>query len=784
MSTINLLKANLRKGKATTASLLLLIAAAALLLNVGLTIIAAMGSFYDHKVEELNDPHVIMVMKREDYKPENGDFFKSYSGVKTAETEPVVVMSSVSFRYGGSDMNSALAVLNADASRQLAPLKLVNKLDTVPDGEAAYLPYSFSKSGDYSLGDTVTITYQDASYSYRIAGFFETTMLGTNNMGVMKLFLADAAYQELSGKTGESASGILMSAALEDMKHSGAILEDYHQAFPLSSDGVNAPFHYMADIEVMKQVSGLPTNMVAMILVAFAAVIVLVSLIVIRFRVTSMIEDGIANIGVLKALGYTSRQIAAAYIWQFALVSLLAGIAGVALSYAFFPMFGGIIASLTGLLWVQGFDVVLNLASILFVLVSVAAVALLSSRRIRKLHPVAALRGGLTTHSFKKNYFPFDKARGGLQLLHACKSMMMNNRQNAMITVIMICVTFASIFSIVLYDNIAREKTAFIHLVGAETSNVAVQANAEANSGKLRASIEQMEGVRKTVILDPVWMKVDVDGQSIYTSISDDFSKLNNQTVYEGRFPKHDNEIAISWAVAKLLGKGIGDTVSVEAGGASNSYLVTGLSQSISNMGQAVYLTLPGIQHLIPDYEGVFIQVYLDGVTNEAFINDVKVQYGHMTDDIVDIDSTVESQSSIYSSAVFAVMAIVLIITIMVVVLILYMVIKSTLLKRKRDFGILKATGYTTLQLMNQLALGYIPIMLAGVTIGGVLGSLYTNSVLTLLLSGAGIHNVQFTIKLPYIAALCIGLVTLAYAVSMTAAYRMRKITAHGLITE
>lgn len=782
MSTVNLARANLRKGKGTTVSLILLIAAAALLLNVGMTIISTMVSFYEHKVEELSDPHVIMVIKSEDYSPENGEFLKSYSGVKTAEMEPIVVMTSASFRYGSSDMNMALALMNADASRQLAPLKLVEQLDTIPDSEAAYLPYSFHKSGDYRLGDIVAITYQNIPYSYRIAGFFETTMLGTSNMGVMKLFLADAAYKQLSGRLGESASGMLMSATLNDMKHSGAILEDYHKVFPLSGEGVNAPFHYMADIEIMKQVSGLTINMVAMILVAFAAVIVLVSLIVIRFRVTNLIEDGIVNIGVLKAIGYTSRQIVTAYVWQFALISLLASIAGVALSYAFFPMFGSIIASLTGLLWAQGLNVVLNLASIVFVVVSVMAVALLSSRRIRKLHPVIALRGGITTHSFKKNYFPFEKARGGLQLLHACKSIMMNNKQNVMITVIMICVTFASIFSIVLYDNITRDKTAFVHLVGAETSNVAVQSNAEANSGKLRAGIERMEGVSKTVILDSISTKV--DGQSIYTSISDDFSKLDNQTVYEGRFPKYDNEIAISWAVAKLLDKTIGDTVSVEAGGASYSYLITGLSQSISNMGQAVYLTMPGIQHLIPDYVGLFIQVYLEGVTNAQFINGVKGQYGNMTADIVDIDATIDSQSSIYSSAVSAVMAIVMVITIMVVVLILYMVIKTTLLKRKRDFGILKATGYTTLQLMNQLTLGYVPIVLAGVLIGGLLGSLYTNSMLTLLLSGAGIHNVQFTIKLSLIAVLCISMVVLAYAVSMTAAYRMKNITPHGLITE
>jgi putative ABC transport system permease protein len=85
---------------------------------------------------------------------------------------------------------------------------------------------------------------------------------------------------------------------------------------------------------------------------------------------------------------------------------------------------------------------------------------------------------------------------------------------------------------------------------------------------------------------------------------------------------------------------------------------------------------------------------------------------------------------------------------------------------------------------MNQLTFSHIPVMLAGVTIGGVLGALCTNSILTVLLSGAGIHNVQFTIKLPMITMLCAALIVLAYAVSMTAAYRMKHITPHGLITE
>ena len=37
------------------------------------------------------------------------------------------------------------------------------------------------------------------------------------------------------------------------------------------------------------------------------------------------------------------------------------------------------------------------------------------------------------THSFKKNTFPLEKAKGGLHFVLACKTMIMNRKQNIMI---------------------------------------------------------------------------------------------------------------------------------------------------------------------------------------------------------------------------------------------------------------------------------------------------------------------------------------------------------------
>jgi putative ABC transport system permease protein len=178
------------------------------------------------------------------------------------------------------------------------------------------------------------------------------------------------------------------------------------------------------------------------------------------------------------------------------------------------------------------------------------------------------------------------------------------------------------------------------------------------------------------------------------------------------------------------------------------------------------------------------INVYLKGTDNASFIENIKTQYGDLAVEYSDVDETINSQSSVYISAVFAVMVLVLAITVLVVVLILYLVIKTMILKRKREFGIFKATGYTTFQLMTQIMFSFVPIVIIGVTIGGVLGSLYTNSMLTLLLSGAGIHNVQFIIEVPLIIGLCIGLVVLSYLVSMIVSRRIKGISAYELITE
>jgi putative ABC transport system permease protein len=778
---MNLAMANIRKNKSATASLFIFILIASLLLNIGLMVITQINTFFDNKNEQLKDSHVTFVMDRESYHPTYGEFLVNYPGVKDTEIEDIISMDIANFKFGNGELTSGAIIFNADANRHIGKLKLIEKLNTSSNNEI-FVPYSFKTNGGYGLGDDITLTYRDKDYVYRISGFFETTMMGTNNIGIMKLMLPETSYQKLGNELDNQSKATVLSAIMKDKAQSSKLNNDFIKEVQKSQEDEPTPYTIGLDIELVKNVSTLTINFIATILVAFAAIIVLVSLIVIRFRVSISIEDGMANIGVLKAIGYTSWQILSSIILQFILIVLCGSVVGIALSYVLMPFFGGIISSLSGLIWVQRFDIIINLVSIILVVVCVVIVTLLSAFRVRTILPVAALRGGIQTHSYRKNHFPLEKARGGLQFLLAMKSMLANAKQNMMILFIIVAITFATVFSAVLYYNIASDKTEFVKIFGAEPANVLVTVKPNADTSKFLSEIKQMDHVRKVNILDLIETKI--DDQTVYTNITNRFNQLENNIVYEGRQPEHENEISLSWVVSNRINKGIGDTVEVEYGNETSSYLITGLSQSIGNLGQVASLTMEGIQQLDSDYKGTSLNVYLDGISNKDFIKMVQGQYGSSITEMLDIDENIESQTGMYTTAVFAVMVMVLTITVLVVVMLLYLVIKTMIIKRNKEFGVMKAIGYSTIQLMNQISISFLPVIITGVVMGGVLGFYFTNPMLSVLLSSAGVKRLDFIIHVPIIFIPCAGILILAYIVSMFVSRRIKKISAYGLITE
>ncbi|WP_334073233.1 MULTISPECIES: ABC transporter permease [Paenibacillus] len=782
MNALNLSAAHLKKSKSAAVFLFILLMMAGILLNLGLTTVSDMDTFYADKVRELHDPHVGIAMDSASCKPAYRDFLASYPGVRELETEQVILLSASTIPFYKNDSGFGIhtMVLDADAARNIAPVKLIEAAPA-DTGGGIYIPYTLKVRGGYELGDSFPITYRDKQYSYRVAGFFESTLMGTPKLDMMKFYLPQASFRQLSNDLGPAVQGTLMSAILTDSKRSGTLLMDYYKAFPRSNETV-IPGFWAANTQMAEDGGAFVVYFVSMMLVAFAAVLMLVSLLVIKFRIADRIEEGMIHMGVLKAMGYTNLQIVLSFFVPYVLHAFAASIAGVAVSCAVMSAYGKAVSALAGLVWNGSAHAGSALACVGSVTLPVFAVAFLSAVRICGIHPVDALRGGIKSHNFKRNYVPLDRTKGSLHGLLACKTMLASGRQNLLLGCIIAAVTFASVFSVVLYYNMAWDKAALFQMLGSETPDVGIQVQSGQDSLQLLTAIRRMDGVGKANLTASI--PTVVHGQIVSTEISDEFETRDNQTVYEGRYPLYDNEIAISGRLAGLLGKTIGDSVRVEAGNGAYLFLITGLNQSFSAEGKGASLTLSGLNHLIPGHTGMSINVYLQGMGKSVFTQEVKAGYGDLIRSVTDVNASKESGTQVYGSALWAVMTVILSISMLVVVLVLYLVIRTSILKRRREMGILKVAGYTSFQLMTQVTLSIIPVTAAGVMAGGALGALYTNAILEFLLADAGISKVRFIVPMPPVVALCTAIIAFSYVVSLFVARRIKEVSPYVLITE
>jgi len=293
------------------------------------------------------------------------------------------------------------------------------------------------------------------------------------------------------------------------------------------------------------------------------------------------------------------------------------------------------------------------------------------------------------------------------------------------------------------------------------------------------------EDVRKVFGYSIIGAQVLIDETQVMVSVVEDPLLMEGRKLIRGRYPVHENEIALGTNTYIITGKSIGDTVTVKMYENEKDYIVTGFVQFMNHGGFNGVMTEAAIRHLQPDYVLEEFNVYLnEGTDIEAFIETVWEAEGDVVVNVVNFHNMIEANLAVMGGIFGAVAVGIMAVTAFVIVLTLYMVIKATILRRRQELGIQKAVGFTTLQLMNQIALNLTPVIVIGVVIGAFGGYFGFNPMMVAFTSGMGVAQLNLPVMLDQVLVVCISLVALAYIVSMLIAYRIRKISAYSLVTE
>ncbi len=773
-----IVRANLRRSKAQTAAILVLLLAASAMLNLWLILAMDYKSNFDRCHDRLNAGHVTLVVNGE--ANELRDYVREMIEEDEDTTEYYMddALSMVgSFPYNEGEVNTEFVILEKEAALK----RPIGKLEIVEEGaytRGVYLPMIYGVGGGYSVGDRIHMTIGSSEVSYTVCGFLNSAMAGSHNCSMSALLLTEDLYQELEEK-GYAPGALLASVRIRDRAQS----EDYEAALKNAVSSRYPDIRMLSNSYTLVSSSRYISQMIcAGIVSAMAFLVLLIALVVISSNVIHYIQENMKNLGALKAIGYKSGQIVLALLMQFVGITLITAFAGIGLSYVLFPAVNDMMISQTGIPYEVRF---LILPFVITAVTAGGVVALavwLAARRIKKIEPITALRQGVQTHNFRRNHVPLAATRAPLSLALALKTSLSGIKQNITVCITMLVLSLVVVFSGVMAENMIVDMEPFIQLIVGETADSCISVRIGAEDDILRWMREQ-ECVEKVYLYHSGEVR-HKGGIALMATMSDDFSDVNNQNVcIEGRFPKYENETAIAVKYAKEKGLKVGDEITLTAEGKEAEYIISGFTQTSNNLGKDCLLTRAGYEQMGEFQNADYYINLTEGTDIDAFNERVSSRFGEHINTSVNVLAVVEGSSAVYVSLMTLIVAAILVLSGIVVAFVLYLLVRTMLTSRKRDYGVLKALGFTTGQLILQTALCFMPAVMISTLIGIMVSAVVINPLTALFLKGIGIVKCTFAVPAGFITAAGLGLILFTFGIACLLSLGIKKITPRALLT-
>lgn len=775
-------KNNMKKRKGDAIVLLFLMALAALLLYVSISVLTGTEKVIHEAYEAMHTPDWFY-MTNIDCEERLTALVADLEEVEEFETGDGLYVMGAKYRKDLETEADEYAFLlgTMEEERTIGKIPVVEN----PSYDDILLPYYLKYSEGYEVGDFIWLQLYEKEYRFCVAGFVNDPLFANPlNISVYSCYITDACMKDilkeepvLAGCRQRQYRARLVenSDLWEFEKEVSMILT---KEIPELADGMNLGLNWTA----MSHGVSIMSNIGMGIILLFSILLLVVAVIIIRFSVQNFVELNLKNIGILKASGYTSRQLRAALLLEMAALAFFGSILGLLAGFFCGRFIGSLEGMMLGLNWKFTFAPKAAGISLLAVSGAVSLTALLSGRVYRKVTVLDALRGGVHTHNFKKNYFPLHVCRLPQSLALAGKNILGEKRKNLSVLCIVALQTLVTIIGFGLYQNFAVSPEKLMKMSGTEVGDVYVTGE---NLDEAGSRIEGWEETEKVIYYNncPVQL-YSGDAQigltcDIYRTPQD----INNEWLVEGRLPVYDNEIVLTAIVAEQLSVGVGDVIYVEGGGERKDYIISGVDQKFNNAGIKAMMTWEGAERLNGETAAVVLNLYLkEGVSFSDIQEKLSEEFPDL--DVSEGAKMIEVSMATIRSAMQLICLIFVAITVVVVIMVELLLVKSKITKERKNYGINKALGYTTAQLIGHTLLVNMPVIFAGSVLGIVLGRGMINPLTAAFLSGFGIKECEMTIASVWFLVTVFGIVAVAAISCFISAARIRRIEPVKMLSE
>ncbi len=828
---IRLARANIRRHKKETVLLGVLIMLCMMLLSGALSAERNIQAMYPDLMARTASPENALTLDTKDFDRRSLRLLEEEPGVQSIKTYSYLYSYDMRILNAQGKEELFLVSFFTEENERLAenytPDRTLAETSVPASAHPVLMPRHLQKKYHLQEGGTFSIVRGSKKYTFTVAGFYEC-----GNQEFARLIVTDTDYAVL-----KTVCNRLTDIGFSVTEGTDARAVREHWIAKCNDTGFRADTVTFMSLADYRSNFNTETAYVIKIIEIMAVIILIAVAVMIGFRIISDIQEQIVSIGVLEALGYRSREIALSYAAEYFLIALAGCVLGCAGGIGLNVALIRIAENMKGYPASHSVSAAAVAAVFFGLLLLISGLAYRKARAVRKYPPVLAFRKGIGNHHFGKSHFPLEKTRSSVHLRLALKGFADRARQNIGLTFVMSITTFAVVLSFILYSFLGKGVNVITSLAGHEMNALEITVMTGIDCDAFKAELEAMPEIRKalpTCDMGKYTLTAPELNTEFQADVFRDYAQTENIHPIEGRFPQHDNELMISKQSSARYQLKTGDTVRLKYDSIVQDYLVTGVVTALVN-AENVYLTEDGIRRINPTYVPTTFLVYpAEGVDEntlravldrrfgksaqnlgsgeeeitgsyeeriraraEQVMAAVMEQNGaaHVEYAIVSGDTVIAGNSDsikikaffnmselVYSamaslcSAVNITTKLFMAMSAAVVMMILSILMASEIRRQRRELGIMKGLGYTSKELMLQLAFRIMPAALLAVVIGTVLSVGATK----LLVSAVGV----VPIHLPQIIVLDLLILAFCFGCAWLGAGRIKKISVCELMTE
>ena len=782
-----LTKSNLRKNRGTSVGLFLLMVIATCLIGVSLLIFLDCYPSVSKEAVRLKggDGYISITGNLEGFTDEKIDELIN-DDTDSHYTYRNLKLTNHPVKFGNGEVVISIDISDDSAFTRPMNTFEVIKEDTSINANYIYLPYQFNTSGGFETGDTFELTDSGKTYSYKVRGFLNVVYGGCNNTALFAVVVDNGSYKKIWDDTHAEYENINVIYDLKDGVKNGKFrINAFNDMLKVNPGAVIEGY----DIDgVISNRTFIGLIIAVSFLVATSLIIAAVAMMLAN-SISNYIRENMKTLGALKAIGYTGKDVKFSLVIWFLIIAAIASVIGIVVAYLVMPLFASIIIGQMGVPYSVTFNLFATLIPVAFVVLFTLIVTVICANKVSKIQPIVALREGVESHNFKKNHVALDKTSLGLNTSLAMKTFFGNMKQNVITFIVLGFMIFCCVISLLLYENFSRKPK--LDILATEICAGVVTSDYETREEVLDylENRSDIKNIREIINMNVYYN----DEESLFCYIVKDLSKFKNTNLcYKGRLPTYDNEIAVSGSLAKAYGFDIGDEIRIDYGDNSFNYIITGFIQTTNNGGREAIFSYKAADHImdidsIPGWYWFDLANESDDVNKNIeevnrIIEECEDKYGSHIISTMNFFKMIGGAMTTFQGISVMMLIIMCSISVAVIALILYLLIKSLVYHKRKDYGIYKALGYTSGSLMLQTALSFMPAVIASAIVFSIVSYNVANPYISLFMRSFGLMKCDFVIPVPGVVAIGAGLTVVSFLLALLQTRRIRKIEAYNML--